>query len=227
MFIHCGTGKSRTPKAAQRFSERQMQRTTHLSECFVSFKIHASTQFCIRNRILTSPYKYRRIFKCCIIISYPDQKSKGFGGFFSLFAKIPSVRMCFLPLRRRISTAAPENEAAVLCFFVCLCLLRRTDRTCICASAAVKTCIGVDDVLAVTFGNRTCRTCVCASAALDACIADCICHSCFLLYYDYVVCVYRARTAPAYIVSYFPEKSRGFQKNYRNHVSAYIFLFLL
>lgn len=80
------------------------------------------------------------------------------------------------------SEAAPESGTAIaLWFTVQLCLLRRTDGTCICACAAVETCICVDDVLAVTLGNCTCRTCVCASTALDACITDCICHSCYLL----------------------------------------------
>ena len=152
-----------------------MQRTTHLSECVVCAgsrsKLHLDLALQVQADIQMLYY----------YITSPLKK-QGVQRNFSNFRKNHGAAAFVFAIAPGISAAAPQKTEPLSHFALrCLCLLRRTDGTCICASAAVKTCIGVDDVLAVTLGNCTCRTCVCASAALDACIADCICHSCYLL----------------------------------------------
>jgi len=47
---------------------------------------HADTRFCICRGIMTSPVRHRRIFKCCIIISYFPEKSKRSARFFQIFS---------------------------------------------------------------------------------------------------------------------------------------------
>lgn len=161
-----------------------MQRTIHMSECCTSRKARIcalSGNACT----LTSPVKHRRIFKCCIIISHFGRNCKRFLQFFSYFAKTPRPAAGFFKYQTANSGGINAERRLCQCKtavpFICLRLLRRTDRTGICASAAVQTGICVDHILAVALGNCACRTGICASTALDASIADCICHNCYLL----------------------------------------------
>ena len=80
------------------------------------------------------------------------------------------------------SEAAPESGTAeALWFTVQLCLLRRTDGTCICAGAALETCVRINLILAVALCDCADRTCICTCTALDASITDSVCHNCYLL----------------------------------------------
>ena len=54
--------------------------------------------------------------------------------------------------------------------------LRSFNRTYACASAAIKTCVRVDNVLTILFRNSFNRTFGSTSAAADAIISNLICH---------------------------------------------------
>ena len=149
---------------------------------------HADTRFCICRGIMTSPVRHRRIFKCCIIISYFPEKSKRSARFFRIFSrygKNRSTPAAIFDSGAKKTADSPERAAA---FFRLigwqkrrLCLLRRTHGTCVCTSTAVEAGVCVDHILAVALGNCACRAGLCTSTALDAGITDCICHNCYLL----------------------------------------------
>ena len=105
------------------------------------------------------------------------------------------------------------SGTAVLHVLAGLLLLRCADRTCICACAALKACICVDDVLAVALRDCADRTCVCTCTALDASITDYVCHnvtSCYIKCGG--LCSESGPWLSSPIVSYFRKKSSGFQK---------------
>ena len=116
-----------------------------------------------------------------------------------------------------MQTASGVPEAAALHCSGALSLLRRTDGTSICTSAALEAGLCVDYVLAITLGNCPNGTCVCTSTALDTCITDCICHNCIppvfvfgsVVSFPYLYCII------------FSEKSKPFLKK----ISAYFVWF--
>ncbi len=69
-----------------------------------------------------------------------------------------------------------DRNRRLACSDDCLLLLRSTDRTCICAGAALETCVRINLILAVALRDRADRTCICTCTALDASIADYVCH---------------------------------------------------
>ena len=110
------------------------------------------------------------------------------------------------------------SGTAVLHFPAGLLLLRCADRTCICACAALETCICVDDVLAVTLRDCADRTCVCTCTALDASITDYVCHGLLPPVIVMWWFVFRERSTallPYCII--FSEKIKWFSKIFSRH----------
>ena len=70
-----------------------------------------------------------------------------------------------------------EPKSSALYFILLLFRLGSVDRAGICASAAIKTSIGIDNVLAVTLADRAHRAVAGAHAARDAVIRNLISHT--------------------------------------------------
>lgn len=94
-----------------------------------------------------------------------------------------------------------------------LCLLGRTDRTCIRASAALDAGVCVDHILAVALGDCADGAGICASTARDACIADLICHSCLPPVSRIMVSV-RERVRSFSLLYHISEKNQGVLQKY-------------